>query len=76
MCKSVGKTLENINLFGDNQENLAFSVERMLSDKIHVIFSQKRFRRVKDLYYVYSIYMRGISWKLEAVLQMNYMSMG
>lgn len=30
-----------------------FSVERMLSDKIHAIFSPKRFRRAKDLYDVY-----------------------
>lgn len=31
----------------------AFSVERMLSDKIHAIFTPKRFRRTKDLYDVY-----------------------
>ncbi len=31
----------------------AFTVERMLSDKTHVIFSPKRFRRVKDLYDVF-----------------------
>lgn len=31
----------------------AFSVERMLSDKVHAIFTRKRFRRTKDLYDVY-----------------------
>lgn len=31
----------------------AFSVERMLSDKVHAIFTPKRFRRTKDLYDVY-----------------------
>ena len=31
----------------------SFSVERILSDKIHAIFSPKRFRRTKDLYDVY-----------------------
>lgn len=33
----------------------AWSIERMLSDKIHAIFTPKRFRRVKDLYDVYVI---------------------
>jgi hypothetical protein len=28
-------------------------VERMLSDKVHVVFSSKRFRRTKDLYDIY-----------------------
>lgn len=48
---TFGTTLTSINIGEVN----AFSVERMLADKIVAILSRKRFRRPKDIYDLYCI---------------------
>lgn len=68
---SYGITKEDINIAVVD----SYCIERMLSDKLYVILSNKRYRRTKDLYDLYNItqYM-NIDYKLlkECIYQRGY----